>query len=179
MTIVRSPRLERDFTILPNRALRDPYLSYRARGVLAYVLSMPDNWRTNSTTLARQGREGRDAVRTAIDELIEAGYARRVKARNDDGTFATELHFHDRPTYVKTLGITRGQHSQPTPENPTTDNQSSKEDLQLNTVKESQSVLGSTEKLCGYCYGNGWLADGFAGQPSVCPDCKGDGISRP
>jgi hypothetical protein len=51
--IVRTPRIERDFTVLPNRALRDPYLSYRARGVLAYVLSMPDNWRTSAETLAR------------------------------------------------------------------------------------------------------------------------------
>lgn len=178
MTIVRSPRIERDFTILPNRALRDPYLSYRARGVLAYVLSMPDNWRTNATTLARQGLEGRDALRTAINELIAAGYARRVKARNEDGTYATELHFHDAPRYVNILGKISGKPTEPTPEKPTTDNQASKEELLLNTDKKSESVLGSEPKLCGYCYGNGWIAEGFMGQPSFCPDCKGDGISR-
>lgn len=178
MTIVRSPRLEKDFTILPNRALRDPQLSYRARGVLAYVLSMPDNWRTNAVTLARQGREGRDSIRTAINELIAAGYARRVKTRNEDGTYATELHFHDRTTYVDKLRTMREKDDQPTPENPESDNQSSKEELLLNTLKDSQSVLGSEPQLCGYCYGNGWIAEGFMGQPSFCPDCKGDGIAR-
>lgn len=179
MTIVRTPRLERDFTILPNRALRDPYLSYRARGVLAYVLSMPDNWRTNSDLLARQGREGRDAIRTAINELIEAGYARRVKAHNPDGTFATELHFHDAPRYVDKLGTIRGKPVSPTTGKPTTDNQALIEELIPSTDIYSETYLGSHKKLCGYCYGNGMIADGFMGQPMVCPDCKGDGISRP
>lgn len=179
MTIVRSPRLERDFTILPNRALRDPHMSYRARGVLAYVLSMPDNWRTNAELLSRQGLEGRDALRTAINELIRAGYARRVKTRQPDGTFDTELHFHEHPRAVHRLGINREQLEPPTPEKPTTDNQSSKEEQILSTVKESESVLGSEPKLCGYCYGNGVIADGFGGLPMVCPDCKGDGIARP
>jgi hypothetical protein len=140
---------------------------------------MPDNWRTNAETLARQGLEGRDAIRTAINELIRAGYARRVKARAEDGTFTTELHFHDAPRYVNKLGIIRGKTIEPTTGNPTTDNQASKEELLLNTLKDKESVLGSEPKLCGYCYGNGWLAEGFAGLPSVCPDCKGDGIARP
>ena len=181
MTIVRAPRIERDFTVLPNRALRDPHMSYRARGILAYILSMPDNWRTSADLLARQGREGRDAIRTAINELISHGYARRTKARNEDGTFSSELHFHDYPRYsrVDELGKMRGKTTQPTTGNPTTDNQASIEELKPRTVIDLQSVLGSDPKLCGYCYGNGWIADGFAGEPMVCPDCKGDGITRP
>lgn len=178
MTIVRAPRPAHDFTILPNAALRDPDLSYRARGVLAYVLSMPDNWRTNAVTLARQGLEGRDAIRTAINELIVSGYARRVKSRRDDGTFETELHFYDRRTYVGKLCTTRGQTDQPTTENPASDSQASKEELLLKTIKDSQTYLGSEPKLCGYCQGNGHILDGFGGLPMICPDCKGDGIQR-
>ena len=178
MTIVRTPRLERDFTILPNRALRDPYLSYRARGVLAYVLSMPDNWRTNAETLARQGIEGRDAIRAAINELIAAGYARRVKSQDERGHFTTELHFHDHPKAVNILGKIRGKQDAPTTGNQPSVSQASKEELILSTDKDLESVLGSEPKLCGYCQGQGVIAEGFAGLPTVCPDCKGDGLAR-
>ncbi len=176
--IVRTPRLERDFTVLPNRALRDPYLSYRARGVLAYVLSMPDNWRTSGDTLARQGLEGRDAIRAAINELIRAGYARRVKAQDERGRYTTELHFYDTPKSVHILGKLRGKRDTPTTENQSSENQSSKEELIPRTIKESESVLESEPKLCGYCSGQGMIAEGFAGLPTFCPDCKGDGLAR-
>jgi hypothetical protein len=176
--IVRTPRLERDFTVLPNRALRDPYLSYRARGVLAYVLSMPDNWRTSADTLARQGLEGRDAIRASINELIRAGYARRVKAQDERGRYTTELHFYDTPKSVHILGKFRGKRDTPTTENQSSENQSSKEELLPRTIKESESVLESEPKLCGYCSGQGMIAEGFAGLPTFCPDCKGDGLAR-
>jgi hypothetical protein len=178
MTIVRTPRIERDFTILPNRALRDPHLSYRARGVLAYVLSMPDNWRTSAETLSRQGLEGRDAIRAAINELILAGYARRVKAQDERGRFTTELHFYDYPRRVNSLWKMRGKQEPPTTENQPSVSQASIQEQIPSTLKESESVLGSEPKLCGYCYGNGHILDGFGGLPMICPDCKGDGISR-
>ena len=177
--IVRAPRQERDFTILPNAALRNPHLSYRARGVLAYVLSMPDNWRTSGETLARQGMEGRDAIRAAINELIVAGYARRVKSQDERGRFTTELHFHEHPKRVNSLWTMRGKTKPPTTDNQSSENQASKEELIPSTVKESESVLQSEPKLCGYCQGNGHILDGFGGFPMICPDCKGDGIARP
>ena len=178
MTIVRTPRIERDFTILPNRAIRDPHISYRARGVLAYVLSMPDNWRTSAETLSRQGVEGRDAIRAAINELIAAGYARRVKSQDERGHFTTELHFYDYPRAVHRLGITSEQLDPPTTENQPSVSQASIEELIPSTDKDLQSVLGTDPKLCGYCYGNGVIADGFGGLPMICPDCKGDGLAR-
>jgi len=178
MTIVRTPRIERDFTILPNRCLRDPHLSFRARGVLAYVLSMPDNWRTSADNLSRQGLEGRDALRAAIQELIRAGYARRVKTQDDRGQFTTDLHFYDYPKAAHILGITCGQASLPTTGNQPSVTQASIQERLPRTFKELQSVLGSEPVICGNCHGNGVVVDGFAGLPTVCDECKGDGLAR-
>lgn len=97
MPIVRSPRLERDFTIISNAVLRDSRLSYRARGILAAILSRPDNWRTDSTSLAREAREGREAVRSAMDELEQFGYLMRRKIRGEGGKWATECFVFDTP----------------------------------------------------------------------------------
>lgn len=179
MTIIRSARLEQDFTILPNAALRDPWLSYRARGILAYVLSMPDNWETNSVALARQGREGRDAIRAAILELIDAGYVRRQKRQDDRGQWRTDYYFHDRRSHVGILGKIRGQGKQPKTGNQSSDSQALIEELTLRTTKDLESVLESEPKLCGQCQGAGVIEEQHFGGIISCPDCKGDGIARP
>ena len=97
MTIVRAPRPTAHFTILPNNALRDPMLSFKARGLLAYVLSMPDHWRTNSHQLALIGPDGRDAVRTGLTELEARGYLIRTKTQGPDGRWATTVTVYDHP----------------------------------------------------------------------------------
>lgn len=95
--IVRGPRQDR-FTILNRRLIDDDHLSYRALGLLTFILDKPDDWRIDSCDLARgEGREGRDAVRTALRELEEAGYLRRKRIRRPDGTFDMESTVYDSP----------------------------------------------------------------------------------
>lgn len=95
--IVRAPRPEANFTQIRNATLRNSDLSFRARGLLGYILSMPDNWESNSEALARQGTEGRDAVRTALRELEGAGHLRRTRRRIDGGRFETVTTIYDEP----------------------------------------------------------------------------------
>lgn len=98
--IVRSPR-RRHFTVLPNDTLEDASLSFKAKGLLAYVLSKPDEWRCNSRQLASVGPDGLFAVRKALEELSKAGYAELVKQRNADGTTTSEWHITEEPTRAR------------------------------------------------------------------------------
>lgn len=97
MSIVRAPRRSRPFTIVYDDVSRDARLSYRARGLLVAILSRPDDWRTDSEQLAREGTEGRTAVRTALRELEDAGYIKRVKRQAERGRWVTDTVVYDEP----------------------------------------------------------------------------------
>jgi len=77
-TVHRKTRLN-DFTILPNRLLKDKRLSFKARGVLAMMLAMPDDWQTYAGWIEEQGTEGRDALQGAFRELENLGYLSRQR----------------------------------------------------------------------------------------------------
>jgi hypothetical protein len=85
--IVRQRSPDR-FTALDNELIEDRAISYRALGVITYLLSRPDGWETDSDTLAHSLddssdlREGRDAIRTALRQLERAGYLRRERVQD-------------------------------------------------------------------------------------------------
>lgn len=73
------------FVQVPSATIRDARLSYRARGVLAFLLDMPDGWDVRSEVLAAQSTEGRDAIRSALRELRTYGYYRLERRRTRAG----------------------------------------------------------------------------------------------
>ena len=49
--IIRERRPNR-YVVIPNEAVQNHALSFKARGVLAYLLSQPDHWTISGTALA-------------------------------------------------------------------------------------------------------------------------------
>lgn len=64
-----------DYAAIRNATLCDNRLSFRARGILAYLLSKPVGWKANTEDLINNGPEGRDAIRTCFKEMKVLGYA--------------------------------------------------------------------------------------------------------
>lgn len=88
--IIHGPTPNRDFTIISNTVIRDDAISYRARGLLVFLLSQPPDWNTSSARLAIDAGEGRDAVRTALRELVNAGYLQLHKCQGSRGHWEAE-----------------------------------------------------------------------------------------
>ena len=112
--IRRGPRLADNFTILSNAVVNDKRLSFRARGVLIYLLSKPADWRTRSESIAAQSdRDGRDSIRAAMRELADLGYLVRTKMQDSEtGHWSTTSTVYEEP-------VDQGQDCfTPTPDNP-------------------------------------------------------------
>ena len=97
MSIIRSPRMDRGFTIISNDVAQDDRLSMRALGLLVRLLSRPDNWETNSEKMAREFNVGREQMQGVLRELSKLGYMSLVKTRQQDGTIKSKWHVFDEP----------------------------------------------------------------------------------
>lgn len=118
--IRRGPRPADRFAMIANAALEDESLTWRARGVLAYLLSRPEGWSTSAERLAGQspkGKEGRDSMRAVLKELEDAGYLVREKVQDERGRWSTGMVVYDFP--AKTSAEPPIVDSTITPEPPT------------------------------------------------------------
>ncbi|MEV6868280.1 hypothetical protein AB0M44_45780, partial [Streptosporangium subroseum] len=104
-----------NFTILSNAALQCRSLSILARGLLAYLLSLPSGTPQSIEVLAAENHEGKTAIARAQRELIAAGYMRVVRTRGERGRFVTEVHVYDTQ---QTSGNTEPSQVAPAVENP-------------------------------------------------------------
>lgn len=84
--VMKNP--DNPYVMVDRRPIDNPKLSYRAKGVLTYLLSRPDGWEVNIGDLQNHGIEGRDALRNTLTELREAGHLEYQQERQA-GKFST------------------------------------------------------------------------------------------
>lgn len=120
------------FTQIPNDWLRDKRISLGAKGLLAQLLSHSPGWRISQESLGRDNGVGRDAIRTLINELLEAGYLMRSEERERG-----EKGYLGGYTYTT---------QDPTQDNPTQDNPLLKKTItKKNNLKNNERIYSDSE----------------------------------
>ena len=90
MAIIRKKQKER-FSIVDNKVIEDERLSFKARGLLIYMLSKPDDWKFYTEELAkRSNKDGISAIKTALNEIEDAGYLTRKQGHKKNGQFTSQ-----------------------------------------------------------------------------------------
>ena len=84
--IIRTPDRDR-FLIISKVPLEDTRLSWKAKGLLSFLLSKPDGWTVIVGYLVKKGPDGKASVMAGLRELEAAGYLRRDQKRRDDERF--------------------------------------------------------------------------------------------
>ncbi|PGE40400.1 DNA-binding protein, partial [Bacillus thuringiensis] len=67
-----------------NTPLRDENLSWRAKGLLAYMLSLPDDWTFHATELSQHAKDSEKTTTSTLKELKKAGYLKRYPIQNSE-----------------------------------------------------------------------------------------------
>ena len=74
-----------NFTILDNTCIRDSNLSWKAKGVHTYLMSLPDDWKIHISEIVNHSCDGKAALYSAIQMLEHYGDIKKIRNRRKDG----------------------------------------------------------------------------------------------
>ena len=121
------------YTVMANHHLRDERLSLKSKGLLSLILSLPDDWRISIEGMTQFSSDGKDAIRSAIRELTDAGYITRAQTHSEAGTFSGyDYIVHETPAASPSSGFPTME--KPTTEKPTTENPTLRNTERLSTI---------------------------------------------
>ena len=88
----------RDYTVMANHHLCNKSLSLKAKRLLSYMLSLPEDWNYTLSGLATSCRDSLDSVRQAVSEPESHGYVVRSRIRGARGRLRdTEYVVYESP----------------------------------------------------------------------------------
>ena len=76
----------KNYTTISNQLFKNKTISLKAKGLMAYLLSLPNDWNLSINGIVACSKEGRRSIGNTIKELISAGYIERKQVR-DKGKF--------------------------------------------------------------------------------------------
>lgn len=96
MSTIRVARRRR-YTAVDRRPINDERLSFKARGLLVWLLDKPDDWEISIDAIAgKVTTDGTAAVRSAMKELEALGYLVRRRYR-EGGRYQVEHRLYEHP----------------------------------------------------------------------------------
>ena len=154
MATFRTIKESGDFVTVHKAFVFDNKLSAKAKGILLYFLSRPDNWQIYTSEVVKHMNDGQKSINSGIQELIKSKYVHRIQKRTDNGVFnGYEYLVYEKPTEMpfsanglSANGKTENRKGQ------TTNNNSTNNDLTNN--KNTNNVTDETSKLFQYISNN-------------------------
>lgn len=129
----------KNYTNMSNYHFYDKTLSWKAKGILSNMLSLPDDWDYSLAGLATLTSDGMSATRTAIKELEEHGYLIRRPIRENGKIKDWEYVIFECPQ------VARQDVEKPLVENQQIENHTQLNTKELNTKKSKTKELNTKE----------------------------------
>ena len=140
----------KNYTVMSNCHLRDKNLSFKAKGLLSFMLSLPEDWDYSLNGLVAVSKESKKAIRGIINELKEHGYLVTEQTRGEKGYYKYNYIIYEEPHIVEI------DKNNPDTQKGNTDKGNTEKDTQINTneinTKEQtdkidKTINGDEEKI--------------------------------
>lgn len=128
-------KLQKKFTIADNRIMQSSNLSFEARGLYFYMLSLPNGWEFSEARLAKNGGIGLDKCKRILKELFEIGLIKREFTHNEKGYKKSIYTLFDFDT------IENPSKNNPTLENPLLENPTNNKEIVTQIKKEKKEIF--------------------------------------
>ncbi|HFJ5095457.1 TPA: conserved phage C-terminal domain-containing protein [Staphylococcus aureus] len=91
-----------NFVTVHKDFIHDSNISWKAKGILLYLLSRPDNWQIYETELEQHSTDGLSGLKSGIKELEEIGYIQRSRKRDKSGRLnGYEYLVYEQPHHIR------------------------------------------------------------------------------
>jgi len=88
MSIIRVKRKRNPYVQIDKTPLLDKQLSWKARGLMAFLMTKPDDWSVYVADLVKQSdRDGKESVQSGLKELQQVGYVLKLRSKGENGRF--------------------------------------------------------------------------------------------
>ncbi|MCD8760753.1 DnaD domain protein [Mammaliicoccus sciuri] len=102
MATFRTVKEDGDFVLVHKGFIYDSNISAKAKGILLYLLSRPNNWKIYTSEIQKHMTDGLKAVNSGVNELIAIGYIERKQTRKDNGDFGEyEYYVYEKPKKIR------------------------------------------------------------------------------
>jgi len=81
------------YVVINKKPLQDENLSWKAKGILAYCMSLPDNWTLVMSEVKEHAKDKTASFWSGIKELKERGYLKYVVARNEKNKIQKHIYY--------------------------------------------------------------------------------------
>ena len=86
-----------NYVVLDKTFLNDKTLSWKAKGIMAYMLSKPDDWTFYMNELEKHAIDGKSSLQSGFKELRNKGYVVKRRTQDENGQFEWETIVHEVP----------------------------------------------------------------------------------
>jgi len=134
----------KNYTVMSNFHLRDKELSFKAKGLLSFMLSLPDNWDYSLNGLVKVSKESKKAIRNILNELKENGYLVIEQTRGNRGYYKYNYIIYEEPIDKKI------ERDNPDTQKGYTEEGDAEKDTQINTNQTStKETINKINKTTG------------------------------
>ncbi|MDP4180663.1 MAG: hypothetical protein Q8942_06195 [Bacillota bacterium] len=96
-TIVKVKKRVNPYTMIDSSIFLNNNISWKAKGLMGYFLSRPDDWKIHLKDLYRQSTDGYDSVKSGLKELKSHGYLELIPIREKGKIVAWEYIVYEVP----------------------------------------------------------------------------------
>ncbi|MCC2419044.1 DnaD domain protein [Bacillus cereus group sp. Bc222] len=141
---------DKNYTTINNTGLKDTRLSWKAKGILAYILTLPDDWIFYMEEVTKHSKDGIASLKAGMKELKECGYVKRFPIKGEDGKISKwETIIYEVPQVEKPL-VENQLVEKPSVENLPVENQPLLNTKELSTNKQNTNIQSSSSIFSFY-----------------------------
>jgi len=74
----------RNYTVIPNEIIKAKDLSWKAKGLMCYLLSLSEEWTVHKSDLANRSLDGYDSMLSGWAELEKLGYIQTIRVKDQN-----------------------------------------------------------------------------------------------